>query len=169
MYKILLHRISNSFSPYQWDLRQTVIDSRACPQENCSKNNRNSNHTPLCPSPVCLVLFPAASTRGLNSRMETNRPFAMNKDRTRKRRKRESGKRGSYVHCRQWNETKARSAKTEIKEGKKEKIRHTPQCATKRNDALSKVARIELVAVLIRGYWSNRAVVCVLNSIPRCF
>jgi len=132
--KVPLHRIHDSFMPYQWDLKQAIIDSRVSARKLRCRNNRNSNHSSLWLFPVCLVLFLTASTRGLNSRMETNRSLASNKDRTRKRRKRESGKRESYVHCRQWDETKARRAKTEIK-GRKKKIRHIPQRATEHNDA----------------------------------
>lgn len=81
--------------------------------------------------------------------METNRPLASNKDRTT-----EEGKRKARELCAlsSMGRNKGQERKNGNKRRKKGKIRHTPQRATERNDALSKVARIELVVVLIRRY-----------------
>lgn len=64
--------------------------------------------------------------------------------------------------ARRWNETKARSTKTEIKKEKKRKIRHG--YAMKCNDALSKVTQIKFVAELILcKYLSNHAIAMFLD------
>lgn len=146
-----------------------VTDSRASarPRENCSRNNRNSNHFPLWSFPGRLVLFPAASTRGLNSRMETNRPLANEQRPSAETTEERKRKARELCALSSMGRNKGQGRKNGNKRGEREK--GPPQCATKCNDALSKVARIELVAVLIREYWSNRAVVCVLNSVSRCF